>query len=486
MRRPAGVLAVIAAVVAVWMGGVWALVAGLAALGAGVLLWRPRAPQPGLAAGPTDLTHTLDLLRRAVGGRAAWAIGLSGGSLELPVSHELTSSAVHERGSALAEFAAAEGGGQVSREAAGTFVAVGDYPYACCVLLESAGAEPEPVLDELRRFVSAMRVAEVEAAGGEGAVVARRLAAVTAGSGTVEAVARAGAAIAHDLTHQGTAVVLRGAERSRVVALAGADPRLAGLVLDARAPAVRAIEGGLPVVATGDEDVFGTGSPERRRAERAGLALPLFDGRRAIGALVIVGRGMEVADESLSGLVKELGPRLAAARALQAAEHRATTDVLTGLPNRAKFERLVRSLKHNGSREHATLLYVDIDHFKKLNDSHGHAAGDAALKHVAAIFAEYIRGRDLVARIGGEEFAVWLPGTPLAEGVAVADRIRRSVASKPWTWAGREWPLTVSCGVAAMPEHAQDPGNLLQLADEALYRAKEAGRNRVEKARAAG
>jgi diguanylate cyclase (GGDEF)-like protein len=77
---------------------------------------------------------------------------------------------------------------------------------------------------------------------------------------------------------------------------------------------------------------------------------------------------------------------------------------------------------------------------------------------------------------------LWLPGTPFEEGVAVAERIRRSVETMSWTWAGVVWPLTVSCGVAAIPDHAQDVGNLLMLADKALYQAKQSGRNRVEKA----
>jgi diguanylate cyclase (GGDEF)-like protein len=339
------------------------------------------------------------------------------------------------------------------------------------------------VVGELRRMVAAMRQAEVEAAGGEGATVARRLALMAAGAGTMEGVARAGVLYAHELTRHGTAVVVREGEQApRVVAVAGADRRLEGLVVRDEAPVARAMESGVPVVAVNGEDVFGPGSPERRRAEREGVVLPLFDGRVAIGALVIVGRRVDAASEPLNRLVTELGPRLAAARALQAAEQRATTDVLTGLPNRSMFERRVRALQGNGAREQATLVYVDLDHFKRLNDTHGHAAGDAALRHVAAIFASHIRDRDLVARIGGEEFAVWLPGAPLAEGVTVAERIRRSVESMVWTWQGDVWPLTVSCGVAAMPEHAQDAGNLLLLADQALYGAKAAGRNRVEKA----
>ncbi len=93
-----------------------------------------------------------------------------------------------------------------------------------------------------------------------------------------------------------------------------------------------------------------------------------------------------------------------------------------------------------------------------------------------------VRDGDLVARIGGEEFAVWLPGTPLREGMEVAERIRRSVAEKPLTWTGTVYPLTTSCGLASCPELVGDVLNLPAAADAALYRAKQAGRNRVEKA----
>ena len=81
-------------------------------------------------------------------------------------------------------------------------------------------------------------------------------------------------------------------------------------------------------------------------------------------------------------------------------------------------------------------MYVDLDHFKKLNDTLGHPAGDAALKHVARLLEAAVRDRDLVVRVGGEEFAVWLPQTGLREGIEVAERIRRSIADKTLTWSG--------------------------------------------------
>jgi diguanylate cyclase (GGDEF)-like protein len=121
----------------------------------------------------------------------------------------------------------------------------------------------------------------------------------------------------------------------------------------------------------------------------------------------------------------------------------------------------------------------DLDRFA-LNDTLGHAAGDAALVHFARILLEQIRGGDVAARVGGEEFLVWLPGTPLEEGTKVAERIRRRLGTMPWDWQGRSWPLSSSFGVAACPETSASRENLAGQADAALYEAKRGGRDRVE------
>src|SRR3989442_15721115 len=97
----------------------------------------------------------------------------------------------------------------------------------------------------------------------------------------------------------------------------------------------------------------------------------------------------------------------------------------------------------------ATLIYIDLDHFKRLNDTLGHPAGDAALAHVARLLETAVRDGDLLARIGGEEFAVWLPRTPLREGLEVAEGIRRSIAEKPLTWSGSAYALTPPVGTSA-------------------------------------
>ncbi|MGH6693464.1 MAG: GGDEF domain-containing protein, partial [Gammaproteobacteria bacterium] len=255
----------------------------------------------------------------------------------------------------------------------------------------------------------------------------------------------------------------------------------------AEAAAVRAIHAAVPIVTHGGEDVFGPGVPERRRRDRAGTAHPLLDGHVALGALVLVGPPIDASSamaEQVGRLLMELGPRLAAARAVHDAEQRAIVDPLTGLRNRREFERVLDQFRVQSQRvrEPATLIYADLDHFKALNDTLGHAAGDAALRHVAGVLEAQIRDGDLVARIGGEEFAIWLPRTPLAVGLEVAERIREAVHGSAWHWNGAPHPLSTSCGVAGYPEGVRDVNNLRGAADAALYRAKQGGRNRVEKA----
>src|SRR5439155_409031 len=161
------------------------------------------------------------------------------------------------------------------------------------------------------------------------------------------------------------------------------EKRRAGLTLSPEAPVARAIHTSLPVVTEGGEDVFGPGVPERRRRERAGTAYPLLDGHLVVGALVLIGPPLDpdapVADQ-LGGLMSELGPRLAAARALHEAERRGLLDPLTGLCNRREFERVLEryAAEVKTKLEPATLVYSDLDRFKGLNDTLGHAAGDAA------------------------------------------------------------------------------------------------------------
>lgn len=394
---------------------------------------------------------------------------------------------------ALVRLASVDGRVHVAREESGTFVAVGDFPYGAGLLLAERDAMPELaelVTEELRRVIVTMRLAELGVPGAQGQYVAKQLALVAAGAHTLEGIARAGSGLAQQLTQRGAVVVVQegGTQALQVLAVSSvADKRLVGRVLAPDSPVARAVHSGLPVVTGGSEDIFGPGMPERRRRERAGTAHPLVDGHFVIGALVLIGPQIGPENpvaEQVGRLVMELGPRLAAARAVHEAEQRAVRDPLTGLPNRREFERMLTRYAGtgDGKRPPATLVYADLDRFKQLNDTLGHAAGDAALRHVAGVLQAQIRDGDLVARIGGEEFAVWLPETPLAEGMEVAERIRRAIESSAWHWSGTRYPLTTSCGVANYPLTVGDVTNLRVAADAALYKAKQAGRNRVEKA----
>jgi two-component system cell cycle response regulator len=127
-----------------------------------------------------------------------------------------------------------------------------------------------------------------------------------------------------------------------------------------------------------------------------------------------------------------------------------------------------------------SLVVFDLDHFKQINDTYGHPAGDDVLSEFAHAVSALIRAEDVFARIGGEEFAVICRGADPAQGQAVAERIRQAVASHRFSLDGRPVPVTISAGVASIPDqHVSDAQALIAAADQALYDAKHAGRNRV-------
>lgn len=160
---------------------------------------------------------------------------------------------------------------------------------------------------------------------------------------------------------------------------------------------------------------------------------------------------------------------------------RATTDDLTGLKNRACFMQMLaaefqRSQRHERS---LSVLMFDLDRFKSINDQHGHAVGDTVLRAVADACQAQLRSEDLLARIGGEEFAVILPETTAAGALEVGDKLRAGVADLRIEIPGGTLLLTTSVGIATLSGSKRSHEELLSLADKALYRAKHAGRNRV-------
>lgn len=160
----------------------------------------------------------------------------------------------------------------------------------------------------------------------------------------------------------------------------------------------------------------------------------------------------------------------------------AHTDVLTGIHNRRFFEHQAHDALENHviQKETCALLIFDIDHFKRINDSFGHAAGDQALRCVAEVCRQSLRVDDLFGRIGGEEFAIFLAHTDTLEARRIADRVRRDVelCRVPWIDQTRLF-LTVSIGVTVLRATHNSLSQLMSSADQALYRAKNNGRNRV-------
>lgn len=160
-------------------------------------------------------------------------------------------------------------------------------------------------------------------------------------------------------------------------------------------------------------------------------------------------------------------------------------DPLTGLLNRREFERRAQQELLRAQRDGLQMAVVmaDLDHFKRVNDSLGHQAGDAVLTHAANKLTQGIRTTDHLCRYGGEEFVLLLPNTTVDNATQLADKLRQTQASQPASWQGQDIAVTASWGVAgSSADHPLSLDDLIRLADQALYRAKAAGRNRVAQA----
>jgi diguanylate cyclase (GGDEF)-like protein len=187
--------------------------------------------------------------------------------------------------------------------------------------------------------------------------------------------------------------------------------------------------------------------------------------------VTVVVAGLTVAAQAIRTQVDGLINRL---------EETARTDTLTSMPNRRAFDERLQLEIERGARtgESLALMIGDIDHFKRLNDRFGHAAGDAALASIGQVLINECRAIDTPARIGGEEFAIVLPGTDAQAALITANRLRDSI-SRIRDGNGR--PLTISFGVAEHPADGARAADLIAAADRALYAAKAAGRDRAER-----
>ena len=185
------------------------------------------------------------------------------------------------------------------------------------------------------------------------------------------------------------------------------------------------------------------------------------------------------ANEAVTGELRSLAQRLDSAR--RQAREEAETDPLTGLRNRRACDSVLARLCREG--EGFALLHMDLDHFKAVNDTLGHAAGDHVLVHVAGVMKAASRAGDCLARVGGDEFVMLLPGGVEAQVVqAVAERMIAQL-SRPIPWNGKECRISASVGFAMVPPGtAIDPVQVLAASDGALYAAKRAGRARVMRA----
>ncbi len=222
------------------------------------------------------------------------------------------------------------------------------------------------------------------------------------------------------------------------------------------------------------------------------LAVPLRARGRTLGALVLTG-GRGTFDASSRRVLEILANQAAATIQLikdkEQQRQLAVRDGLTGLYNRRAFTELLGAAIANEDRRPSGslgLVILDLDHFKKLNDTYGHPAGDAALRSLARLLDQHLRKGDQAARYGGEEFVVILPGSDAEHTYGAAERLRSALEKHRFVFEGARIPLSASLGVAIWPGDGRDPEPLLAAADRALYAAKQAGRNRVVAAASLG
>jgi diguanylate cyclase (GGDEF)-like protein len=269
---------------------------------------------------------------------------------------------------------------------------------------------------------------------------------------SLDALVRAGLAVVGVASGAAAIVALRKARPHVVIA----DTKLKGISADELTRHVVREEDGVPLILFGDTEATG----ERRHAALAAGAFDYFQLPAELPLLL-------ARTEQLVKFKREMD-RLRA---------EADRDYLTGLANRRRFRTALGQELERWRRYRVScaLLLVDIDFLKRVNDTHGHSAGDAVIRHVAAALAEHSRDNDTAARLGGEEFALLLAGATESSALAAAERLREAVSAHEIEKIGVS---TISVGVASCPAHAISERTLYAASDAALYRAKGEGRNR--------
>ena len=221
---------------------------------------------------------------------------------------------------------------------------------------------------------------------------------------------------------------------------------------------------------------------------RSVMCCPILRRAEKIGVLELINRSSgPFIDEDLAFVEKALRPlavSLGVAREFENSRKLTITDDLTGLYNSRYLRRYLeidvkRCLRY---KKKVSLLFIDVDGFKRINDTYGHLAGSRILAEIGKVFRQVVRESDVVARYGGDEFVIVLPETPLTGALVTAERIRKKVAEHEFSSSDLQIRLTVSLGVACYPKHALTVEELIRKADAAMYHAKESSRNNIKTA----
>jgi len=282
-----------------------------------------------------------------------------------------------------------------------------------------------------------------------------------------------------------------------------ADAARVALVSDEGEPQVRTVAGRAKVFGEGEGDLDACNwilSNEDGLAIRAGraspksaqgvalpgcarhyLGAPMIGKGQVVGCIELAARGgdgfRDTDEELLAVIAAQAAVAIENARQYGRAQLLAITDRLTGLWNHAELhqrlrEEIARSQRHGRP---LTLLFADLDNFKRFNDSHGHRMGDELLRQVAARIRSAVRSTDFAARYGGDEFAIILPETPIHGASVASDELRRAIAAEPFRLGSERVHITISGGVAAYPEDASSAEELIDACDAALNEAKRSG-----------